>query len=259
MPENTSHPFRGFFAALEAMKKIDAICGDGWDGDEEAFSTNPELREFHRAYLEGMREFRRGFGPDLVLGGANESLIDILREFDGMRDLNGGAREYIQLAKETAENFGNEDAVDIFDNLLSLKYFSPDEWFGRLGKKEMGPLLVKSAGIPDWLHKRYIEAAYAYVYGFFNASVALCRSIIEGVLKNKLEAKGIPIKGKTLEDLLGFARKAGVAGDHAIWFGDFVRQMGNSVLHETCASRSIHAKKALNVIGTTKEFIEHMY
>ena len=143
--------------------------------------------------------------------------------------------------------------------LLSLKYFSPDDWLGRLSKAEMGPLLVKGAGIPDWLHKRYTEAAYAYVYGFFNASVALCRSIIEGILKNRLESKGVPIRGKTLEDLLSIAKKAGIAGDHAIWFGDFVRQMGNSVLHETCNSRSIHAKKALNVIGTTKEFIEHMY
>lgn len=81
--------------------------------------------------------------------------------------------------------------MDIFGNLLSLKYFSPDEWLDRLSKAEMGTLLVKGPGIPDWLHKRYKEAAYAYVYGFFNASVALCRSIIEVILKNKLESMGV--------------------------------------------------------------------
>jgi len=259
MPENTSHPFRGFFAAMEAMKKIDAICGEDWSGDEEIFITNPEVQDLYRTYLEGMREFRRGFGPDLVLGGANEKLTDFMREIQGLRDPEGGAKNYIRIAKDTAEAVGNQEAVDIFDNLLSLKYFSPDDWLDRLSKAEIGPLLVKGAGIPDWLHKRYKEAAYAYVYGFFNASVALCRSIIEGILKNRLESKGVPVRGKSLEDLLSMAKKARITGDHAIWFGDFVRRMGNSVLHETCNSKSIHARKALNVIGTTKEFVEHMY
>lgn len=259
MTDDTCHPFRGFFAAMEAMKKIDAICGEDWSGDEEIFETDPEAKDLYQRYLAGMREFRRGFGPDLVLGGANERLLEFMNEMKGMRCVEDGAKNYIRLAKDMAETVGNQETVDIYDNLLSLKYFLPDDWFNRLSKAEMGPLLVKGAGIPDWLHKRYTEAAYAYVYGFFNASVALCRSIIEGILKTKLESKGIPVRGKTLEDLLAMSKKAGIAGDRAKWFADYVREMGNSVLHETCNNRSIHAKKALNVIGTTKDFIEHMY
>lgn len=259
MQDNNSNPYRGFFSAMDAMKKIDAICGEDWEGDEEVFKTNSEVQELYVIYLAGMRDFRRGSGPDLVLGGANAGLADIVNEIQQFRDIGGDAKDHLRMAKDIAEIWENQDAVDVFDSLLSLKYFSPDDWFNRLGKTEMGPLLVRSAGVPDWLQKRYIEAAYAYVYGFFNASVALCRSIIEGILKNKLESKGIPIRGKTLEDLLSIAKKTGIARDHAIWFADFVRQMGNSVLHETCSNRSIHARKALNVIGKTKEFIEHMY
>jgi hypothetical protein len=204
MPENTAQPFRGFFSAMEAMKKIDAICGEDWGGDEEIFRTNSDLQDLYATYKEGMREYRRGIGPDLVLGGNNEVLTDIMREMRGFREVEGGAKEYIRFSKDVFKILGHEDGVDIFDNLLSLKYFLPDDWLDRL-------------------------------------------------------SKGVPVRGKTLEDLLIMARKAGITGDHAIWFGDFVRRMGNSVLHETCNSKSIHARKALNVIGTTKEFIEHMY
>ena len=47
MPENTTQPFRGFFSAMEAMKKIDAICGEDWGGDEEIFRTNSDLQDLY--------------------------------------------------------------------------------------------------------------------------------------------------------------------------------------------------------------------
>jgi len=157
---------------------------------------------------------------------------------------------------ETVKKWGYLNIWGALVKLISLYNFNPDKWFDRLNMEAMAPLFVK-VGIPNWMHKRYIEAIYAYVYGFFSASSALCRSIVESILKDKVLPKAGPERQYNLNELLEFAAKYNLLTPYAVTLAHGVRIKGNIVMHEV--KEEISEKEAYRVIKYTKEFIEMIY
>ncbi len=263
----TDHIQKDWFSAIslliEASKNLELLLGKDWtkklyNVEAQTIEVENSLDKYDKAFLT----LRSCLAPHTVIPGV-ESCID---DIEGWRDL--GKRENypvidkLRMARDHYDEVGRDyndddgrECADLITLLLDLPFFKPDNWFKKEDNIEM--LYIKGADIPPWLSNRYREALYAYVYGFNNAAVALCRTIIEGVLKDKLEEKNITTRNKTIEEMLKYAVDLNIIDGGAGTVGDNVRELGNIAFHEL--SKSYKSGKAMRVILKTKDFIEKIY
>jgi HEPN domain-containing protein len=103
-----------------------------------------------------------------------------------------------------------------------------------------------------------IEATRAFIRGDFNSTIIVCRSALEGALKQKLVRPGRKVKRRDLEELVNLAvndRKLTRAlGRKA----HKVRRRGNRYTHARRMSRNLEAE-AQEILNDTKSLLEHLF
>ena len=96
------------------------------------------------------------------------------------------------------------------------------------------------------------EAYQSYLYGYHTASVALIRSIIESILKDRLNID-TDVKLSILNDQ---AHERGLY-PKKIWYKiDQIRKTANIFVHETCKGKTPSESKNLELIGLAQEVLQ---
>jgi hypothetical protein len=240
---------------LGSIKKLENIYGESWIGkNPEEFSNNTEAKIAYEEYVMSILDIRKNMRPDTIVPGIiNGQNIDIFRKLSQEKEYCVAG--YIQKAINTCKDCDNEEGVRLLSFLLNLPYFDPDTWL----KKEdaLPPLYVRGAGVPKWIENRYREAVYTYVYGFNNATVALCRSIIEGILKIKLEGK--TAKNLKLHEMINYFTKTLKEHERTpvVWNTHKIKELADDVLHDL--KTSAQNKDALRILSGTRDFVVYVY
>ena len=233
---------------LESIKKLENIYGESWiEINPEEFSLKPEAKLAYEEYVSSILYIRKNMRPDTVIPGiTNGEILDIFRK--GIQEKEYCVVEYIQKAIDACKDFENEEGVRLLSFLINLPYFTPDTWLKR--EDSLPPLYVRGGGVPKWIENRYREAVYSYVYGFNNASVALCRSIVEGILKIKLDVK--TIRNFKLHEMINFYIKTLKEHDknNIVWNTHDIKKYADDVLHDI--NTSIQGNDALRILSNVQ-------
>jgi hypothetical protein len=138
--------------------------------------------------------------------------------------------------------------------LFDFPYFSPDNWLNEYFK--INPLILSlNSNLPKEIERRLFEATHCYIYGFYNACTALCRSILESALKEKLKGK-IP-NYWTLEEIIKWVQKTSSNDNQSTWNIDKIRRKANKVLHNL--QENINKKSCYNTIIDTRKILEEFF
>jgi len=113
------------------------------------------------------------------------------------------------------------------------------------------PYVKPDSNIPEGIKNICHESRWSYVYGQYSASIALSRTIIETVLKQKFN-----IEGNHLAAIIDEALKKGFISKQAKWEANGIRILANQILHSANVASEEQARKSLSHI---LNFIEEIY
>lgn len=260
MTDNSQNDwFSAISLLIESSKKLELLLGKDWtkklyDREAQTIDVENALDNYDKAFLN----LRSRMAPHTVIPGV-ESVDDI----EGWREL-GKRDKYpvidkLKMARDHYDEEGRDyhdeesrECADLITLLLEFPFFKPDDWFKKEDDIEI--LRIKGAGIPSWLSNRYKEAIYAYVYGFNNAAIAICRSIVEGILSKKYNIKNINLYNMTEFHINSIKDKK---RQQATYNTNKIRILAKNVLHNI--DKSATNNEAKEVIYKTKDFIQAEY
>ena len=142
-----------------------------------------------------------------------------------------------------------------FKLIIELPYFNPDAWFKNY--TEVNPLVLSlESRLSKEIEKRLEEATFCHIYGFYNASTAICRSVLEGLLKKILQKEIPNIEKWNLEDMLRWLEKKSVKEQKVAWNVKKVRKNVNKILHNLHENMS--KEKSKNILFDTRKLLEDL-
>lgn len=225
--------------------------------EKEPFDKESLLKEIHEQdaiMKQSLFKIKLNLKPGTVIPGIeDEDAFDFWRE-EVQKDKYPITEYLEQACYHYEDTMDNPDCAEMLMILLKFPFFKPDLWCKK--EDELRPLYIKGAGIPGWLSNRYREALYSYIYGFNNAAIALCRSIVEGIINNKLEN----ISNKTdLKEKIEYYVKTVNDTEHkqAAWNTHKVRISANDVLHDI--QKPANDKLVKKTLLVTRDFIKSVY
>ncbi len=220
--------------------------------------TDPEEEKFIEKLLELVREVR----PDTIVKVPNADKKAIKEAYNTIRKAMGIISETVNIQNSIWIAHDWHRSEDLFEAaalriLIEMPYFDPDGWLKKMF--EINPLtLAFSSRLPGEINNRLLEATYCYVYGFYNAAGALCRSVLEGRLKEYLTKKGIDVRWRwTLGEVLKFLEKGSykekqLAIDIKV---ENIKLFGNKILHEL---ENVDERKCYSIINDTRKLLEEL-
>lgn len=116
--------------------------------------------------------------------------------------------------------------------------------------KLIPPYVKVGTAIPEGIKNIYHESRWCFVYGQYNATVAMSRTIIETVLKIKYRLSG------DLNDIIETAKERSLISSKTKLNAHRVRILANKILHR---AESISEKEAKDAIDYTLIFLEEIY
>jgi hypothetical protein len=159
---------------------------------------------------------------------------------------------------------------DKFDDLFSEFH----SWFDIIGyyfdKIKVGPI-ISSLKVPAHLLSYFDELKESYAFGQYKASTALCRTLLEIAMYDKLKAKGA-FKNKdskvtsidvTKEDNLcryiNMAKCEKMLSKNSTDTAHEIRRAANEVLHAKEAGKKLDRKFVIDTIFSTVKIVEELY
>jgi hypothetical protein len=99
------------------------------------------------------------------------------------------------------------------------------------------------------------EATRCFIYGFFQASTALCRSALESGLDEHLKLKLSAALNQNLYEKISAAARLKLISPQAAVLGDTVRKTANKALHGALVKSSL----AFDTLVQTRGFVKELY
>ena len=241
---------------VDSSNKLRSLLGENWiDKIFTIKGDNNEVWEQYHIWKQSFIDIRTCMRPTTIIQGTeNEEGAELWRGI-GNKD-SYPLLEYLKQTRDCWEIItDDEDFEEMLTDLIKFPFFKPDHWLKK--EDELPPLYIKGAGIPTWLLDRYREAVYSYVYGFNNAAVAMCRSIVEGIIDNRLGDKCN--KNVDLKEKIDFFMKTVKDTEHkqVVWSTNSVRLLANAVLHNI--KTSCKESKVKEALLKTRDFISIVY
>jgi len=164
-----------------------------------------------------------------------KDIVQQVRDKYKLTDLWAGYNEKIL---DTHENGGILNRGTFLGNYYDLK----------------PPYVKVGTNIPNGLKSIYNEARYCYVYGQYSACIALSRTVLEIVLKDKLSI--IDTDNMCLAMLIESAFSRNVISKTTYHRAIQIKNRANGILHKADTAKSGHAYGALDHI---LEILEEIY
>lgn len=116
--------------------------------------------------------------------------------------------------------------------------------------KLIPPYVKVGTRIPEGIKNIYHESRWCFVYGQYSATIALSRTVIETVLKDKYNIVGY------LDEIIETAKNRRLISKQTSWDANKVRLFANKILHQ---ARSAKEKEAKDAIEHVRSFLEEIY
>lgn len=116
--------------------------------------------------------------------------------------------------------------------------------------KLIPPYVKVGTKIPEGIQNIYHESRWCFVYGQYSATIALSRTVVETVLRDKFH-----IEGK-LDVIIEEAKSRHIISDKTAWNMNKVRTAANQILHTAKTAKEQEAKNALDHVLV---FLEEIY
>ena len=121
-----------------------------------------------------------------------------------------------ELKNEIIEYHKKQELID--EDLFLENYYSLDPPYVKIGGK-----------IPDGIRRICHESRWCYVYGQYNATVVLSRSLIETILKDKLKIE--KWEKVNIKKLIGNAEHKKIISENVAKKAQEIREFANNILH----------------------------
>ena len=157
-----------------------------------------------------------------------------------------------------------------FDNLFEDFH----SWFDLVGyyinKTRIGPI-VSSSKVPDHLLAYFDELKETYAFHQYRSSLALCRSLLEMALYDKLKTRGVfkannpkvthidIAKEDNLNRYINIAKWERIISPAMHEIAHKVRTTANSILHPKDTATKLNGKQVLEAMFQTIRIIENLY
>ena len=169
----------------------------------------------------------------------HQAEIDILRKYFC----------YQPIDKDDFDAFWNDYYEEILethqDTELIERYAFIRNYF-----KLTPPYVKVGTNIPEGIKNIYHESRWCFVYGQYSATIALSRTIIEAVLKDKYNIVG------NLNEIIETAKNRRVISKQTAWYANKVRLFANKILHQARSGKENEAKDAIEHV---RSFLEEIY
>jgi hypothetical protein len=161
------------------------------------------------------------------------------------------------------ESSSTEGLRNIVD-LVCSNWMPIDEFFAIEAVSNIDPLAERFMELraifihskpPEEAREHLIEATQCYLQGFYQASIIICRSVVEYVLDNELEKKGQPTD-QHLYLIVDNARKEKIIDSRLSSVAHSLRKAGRDAIHR---KRLFLREDALKYLEDTKNILQHVY
>jgi len=116
--------------------------------------------------------------------------------------------------------------------------------------KLIPPYVKVGTRIPEGIKNIYHESRWCFVYGQYSATIALSRTVIETVLKDKYNIVGY------LDEIIETAKNRRLISKQTAWNANKVRIFANRILHKANSAKEDDAKDAIEHV---RSFLEEIY
>jgi hypothetical protein len=103
---------------------------------------------------------------------------------------------------------------------------------------------------------RLKEAIKCYIQGYFQSCAIMSRAVLETVIKEGLESKGVKMHRATLGELLEPARRLKILTDEEIRLAKDVKDIGDTAAHD---SQRCTSHKAFEALNNTKVLLNKLF
>jgi hypothetical protein len=166
----------------------------------------------------------------------------------------------------SAEDFIALNSDQYFEDFIS--------WFDITGYYHslmiIGPI-ISSSKVPSHIMNYFCELRKAYAFGQYRASVALCRTLLEMGLYEKLKRKGVFKKNNSsstlsldfrednLFTLIRKAKEKDILSSSNFEVAHKVRKFSNFILHPKDSLNNLQDIETRRIILDTVRFVEELY
>ena len=157
-----------------------------------------------------------------------------------------------------------EGVRDIVD-LICSNWMPIDEFFAIEAVSNLDPLVERFMELkamfihnkpPKEARKHLIEATQCYLQGFYQASIIICRSVVEYVLNKELKKKKQHGDFRNLHKIIDNAFKEKIIDSPLCGVAHSVRKAGRDAIHR---KRFFSDKDALKYLEGTQGILKHVY
>jgi len=156
---------------------------------------------------------------------------------------------YSPIKTEDFDEFWHDHFGEILDFHQDNELIARGE-FIRNYFKLIPPYVKVGTNIPEGIQDIYHESRWCFVYAKYSAVIALSRTVIETVLKNKFHLEG------KLSEIIKVAKDRDLINSRTAWNANKVRKFANDTLHNAKPATEDEAKDSINYV---LNFLEEIY
>lgn len=166
-------------------------------------------------------------------------------------DLGAMVLRYVERATQSLEGLAQPDAIRLHDILRkypSMWHWVADWWYTKEAVEIIPGLVerflklspVLAGRTPSKAVNTYLrEATRCFLYGFFQASIALSRAALEAGVNDHLKWKLLAVPEVDLVEKINQAARFNLLSSHNAVLANEVRTSANAVLHEQPATEQL--------------------
>jgi hypothetical protein len=212
-------------------------------------SQSPEIDKVREIWLKKFRELNRfdfHESSNPAIEEKIKAILEIIKVNPFVWEHNGEVEDVFELRQEW-ETIENEEMCSGDWYYHFQKYFDL-----------IPPFVKRGTKIPPEIKTLYYESRCCFIYGQFNACIALSRALIESIAKDRLKLKRQPGEERlSIRKYLKFLEKYKyISEDCREGLNVEVIERANDILHEGKLGKE---KESLDVINWTRKFIEQIY
>jgi hypothetical protein len=199
------------------------------------------------SFLEGQKIARDVASAVTALRCTRAEKVDIEARWKAHSSEN----PWTEIVQSIADNPG-ESWFDAYRERL-------DQYYGQEASKKLHGVIERAAALTPVnlkvkdpiVTQLFQEAHDAFLHGFDAAAIALCRSLVEHALKDKLSADG----RQGLAELIKLAEKNKLLGGQSIKDAGSVQKAGNKIMHDVAKLQ--HTAQV--VLADTRGVLDELY
>ncbi|MBM3436556.1 MAG: DUF4145 domain-containing protein [Bacteroidetes bacterium] len=258
---------RYFKANIGLNDLINELAKGDWSKIDLIYNNNEKFRELYKELLDSLKDFENATTAGKVYT-CSDQLLSLIKSLEKRvpysKEISKKCQISVLLEHTRWDWLGKigdvEDAesyVERFDAFFKLPNYDPDNWLKR--KFTLKGIFISTfilKNVPESVVQGYNESCACFIYGNYLATVAMARSVLELMLKDKFQEFANYNLSQILSrwDTIDKLKNKNNYKDKV----KFIKNKGNAALHEGSDKllQLFNEMTALKVINNLRELIE---